>query len=482
MLLASLCLLSGLLAGCRPSADQLGPASEGPPADPRANEPLRLAVIDDLPLATAIQREWQAQAEGSLTVQQVGLDEDIALAAREAEVIIFPMCELGELIEAGWLRPFPTGLAPDAAHESAGVADYDWDDVFPLLRREELRWGPLIYGVPFGSPQLVLHYRQDLLREWGLAVPETWSQYQLLLQQLHQQIAVTTPDQAPRPYATVEPLGPRWAARSLLARAAAYVRHRSQYSTLFHFGTMQPLINQPPFVRALQEMTQAVAYQPAEALQISPFETPQLLLDGQVVLAVGWPSAARQGQDADGESREVGFAELPGSEAVYRLSEAAWQQRGPDETVHVPTLGLDGRMGAVTRSCRRVQQAGQLLLWLTAREQSTRVASQSVHTTLFRQSQLPQPRHWVEPQLIASADQYASVLAASQHRPSWLTMLRIPGQADYLAALDQAVRSALEGKTTPQEALDQVAEAWTRMTQQRDIDRQRTAYLRDLGL
>ena len=122
------------------------------------------------------------------------------------------------------------------------------------------------------------------------------------------------------------------------------------------------------------------------------------------------------------------------------------------------------------------------MLWLTARQQSTRVASHGIHTTLFRQSHLSEPQLWVEPQLTASADRYASALWASQSRPCWLTMLRIPGQADYVAELDQAVRSALRGMMAPQEALDQVAAAWTRITQQRDVDRQRKANLQNLGL
>ena len=61
-------------------------------------------------------------------------------------------------------------------------------------------------------------------------------------------------------------------------------------------------------------------------------------------------------------------------------------------------------------------------------------------------------------------------------------MLRLPGQADYLNVLDQAVRDAVQGKLAPQDALDQVATAWTQITQQRDLETQRQANLQSLGL
>ncbi len=476
-------LLAFLLTGCRPAAEVASPAAatEGSHPAVRVEEPLQLLVIDDTPLSAAIEREWKSQGQGPLQVQNLSAGEDLTAAVRRSDAIIFPPCALGDLIQAKAVRPFPAALLPSPAATSDTLADYRWDDLLPLLRREELRWGKSIHGVPFGSPQLVLLYRQDVVRQWNLTVPATWSQYQSLLDQLRGRMAETAASTTTL-QPTVEPLGPGWAARSLLARAAAYARHPNQYSTLFHFATMKPLINQPPFVRALQELVVAAKYQPREALQMSPAEATQQLLAGQTLMAIGWPSAAGTAMNRNAEPREIGFAELPGSTDVYHLAEATWQQRAANEPVHVPTLGLDGRMGAVTWSSRHATRAGQLLLWLTASDQGPRISSRSTHTTLFRQSYLDQPQLWVEPILATSAPQYAAVLAASQSRPSWLMMLRLPGQADYLAALDQAVRDAAQGKIAAQDALDQVATTWSQITQQRNIETQRQANLQSLGL
>ena len=249
------------------------------------------------------------------------------------DILIFPGCRLGELVEADLLRPWPPALAPGAEATVTEVAEYRWDDLLPLLRREELRWDQKIYGVSFGSPQLVLQYRRDLFDQWGLEVPTTWTQYQALLPQLQQRITDDIEAKEAAMYATVEPLEAGWAARSLLARSAAYARYRSQYSTLFHFGSMEPLINRPPFVRALQQLVEAIPFQPPDALQLSPKGTTRLLREGKAAMAIGWPSAAQLPYEPGTETPAVAFAELPGSTEVYHLKDEQWRTRGKPTTL-----------------------------------------------------------------------------------------------------------------------------------------------------
>ena len=55
-------------------------------------------------------------------------------------------------------------------------------------------------------------------------------------------------------FGTLEPLAPGWAGNVLLARAAAYAKHRDYYSTLFDKDSLEPRIATEPFVRALTEL------------------------------------------------------------------------------------------------------------------------------------------------------------------------------------------------------------------------------------
>ena len=109
-------------------------------------------------------------------------------------------------------------------------------------------------------------------------------------------------------------------------------------------------------------------------------------------------------------------------------------------------------MAAVT-ACQRPEAVFQLLLWLSG-EQSARVCPASPATTLFRHSHLKSPQEWTDKSLSpAAAAQYAAVTQKTLDRADCLLALRLPGRAEYLAALDEAVHRAVRGKTSPAEAL-----------------------------
>ena len=66
----------------------------------------------------------------------------------------------------------------------------------------------------------------------------------------------------------------------LLARAAAYAKHRDQYSALFNVETMEPLVAGPPFVHALEELVAAAKLGPADPLGYDPAAARAGLLEG----------------------------------------------------------------------------------------------------------------------------------------------------------------------------------------------------------
>ncbi|MGW8258068.1 MAG: hypothetical protein ACWGMZ_11320, partial [Thermoguttaceae bacterium] len=65
-------------------------------------------------------------------------------------------------------------------------------------------------------------------------------------------------------------LGPPWAGQVLLARAAPYLKHRDNYSSLFRIDTMAPLIDSEPMIRALKELVAASKHASGECLDCDP--------------------------------------------------------------------------------------------------------------------------------------------------------------------------------------------------------------------
>ena len=67
-------------------------------------------------------------------------------------------------------------------------------------------------------------------------------------------------------------------------------------------------------------------------------------------------------------------------------------------------------------------------------------------------------------------------------RQQYLIAPRIPGEAEYMAALDVATRDAVRGYKLPADALSIAVEKWRDVTKKFGVDAQKAAYQRSLGL
>jgi len=459
-------LLCVAIAGCNTESNVEPPESHDPPT------PIQVLVIEDEPLADAIRREWQAQSQDPISVRSLNAVPTAATAFRQTDVILFPTRYLGQFVEHKQIMPLPESVT---SRQTTAASSYDWDDILPLNRREEMRWAGTLYAVSFGSPRFLVIYRSDLLEQWKLSPPRTWAEYQTTIQAIRNNIS----EGSELKFATAEPLAENWAARTFLARAAAYARHPNQYSTLFDFASMEPLINTAPYVRALRELQEAHSAMNPYSILMAPHHVAESVFTGEAVMGIAWPSPS---DITTPQNAAIGFARLPGSEQVFRNSENRWETK-PEEQRHVPLLALDGRLGAISRSAGNLEAAANLLLWLTSKDQSARISTHGYHTTLFRESQRQDPAPWVPAELTAAAQQYANVVEEEQDSSQWLMMPRIPGQDRYLKILDDAVRTTVLGnQQDPQQNLDHVAVVWNGITKELGVENQKKAYARDLGI
>jgi multiple sugar transport system substrate-binding protein len=273
-----------------------------------------------------------------------------------------------------------------------------------------------------------------------------------------------------------------------LARAAPYAKHRDNYSTLFNIQTMEPLVAGPPFVQALEELVAAAKLGPGDPLRYDPLEARAAFWRGECGMALTWPTAAVDGNKKASQSQAgveipVGFAELPGSRRVFNQGMSAWDTRAEDDATQVPLLAVSGRLGVVSAKSANIDAAFQLLHWLSDSQMSPSISATSPATTLFRQSNLKMPGKWVEKPVSAlAAVQYADVTEATMRHEQWLGALRMPGRAEYLAALDDAVAKAVRGEKSAMDALLQADKKWREITERLGVDRQRAAYRHSFGL
>src|SRR5262245_6785720 len=294
-----LCSVSALLlAGC--------PNNSSPPpvAKNGAETPLTLLVIDNPQLGEAIARAWRADTEEELKVQGLTPAQVEKAGRLPGDAVVFPTGLLGQFAEAGLILPLDETALEDP--------DFDHRDVFTPLRMGEMRWGNRTMAVTLGSPRLLLAFRTDIFEKLTLKPPADWTEYQATLERLadRAQLGDLAPAADQPWHAALEPLAEGWAGQVLLARAAAYALHRDQVSPLFKFGSLEPLITEPPYRRALEELAAAVKAGGFGEMQLSPTQALDELLAGHAAMALCWPAPTAAKTDSQAK---IGFALLPGS-------------------------------------------------------------------------------------------------------------------------------------------------------------------------
>lgn len=480
------------IAGCTPSneADQPLDGESAAAGSPLAGASVKLVVVADHSLAEAVRLlrgEWQGSTGAKLEIEEQTVEELLEQEKLSADAVIYPAEYLGELVERDWLIPVPSATLNDPV--------LAWQEIFEADRSRIAAWGTEAYGMPFGSPVLTCCYRADLLQQLNRKPPETWAEYQELVELLsnRDKLGDAAPPAERTWFAAAEPLADGWAGLTLLARAAPYAKHHNHYSTLFDMESMEPLIAGPPFVRALDELAAAAKHGAKAPLDFGPQQVRQALAAGECALALTWPAPLRsQEQDAadkaeaegnNSEPLELGFCELPGAPEVYNVGSKSWDKRRAETGPRVPLLGVAGRLGSISKASAVSEAAAQLLAWLSGPKWGQRVCTASPAVTLYRESHLAAPSEWMgfrveEP----AALEYAESIEQALSREESLTTPRIPGSRRYLAALDEAAQKVVSGQASSQEALDAAADAWRKITAELGVESQRTAYHRDLGL
>ncbi len=460
-----------LLSGC-PNTSSTGPKN----GTAKTIGPLTLLVIDDPDLGKAIARQWRAHMEEELKVVDLAAAEAAKAGRLPGDAVVFASGMLGQFAEKGLILP----LEDDALEDP----DFDYRDVFAPLRLQEMRWGNRTVAVTLGSPRLLLAYRSDIFEEFELALPADWDEYQNLVEKLaDRQLLGELAPPADQPWhATVEPLAEGWAGQLLLARAASYALHRDQVSPLFKFDSMEPLIAEPAYRRALEELIAAAKRGGFAATPLTPDEAWRELREGRAAMALAWPTASPAAEaKSDAAKVKIGFTLLPGSPVAYNFATKSWDRRAMDDPSRVPLLSISGRLAAVTSSSSDPARAEGFVVWLAGREASGQIAAHCRATTLYRLSQAASPGRWTAALPPDSARQYADALLQTMELPRSFPGVRLPGRTEYLQALDHAVAQAASGKKSPEEALAEAALAWRSLTEKLGVKEQQRANARSLG-
>src|SRR5262245_31581732 len=470
-----------VLAGC-PAA----PVKDNPPTSlPFTGQEIRIGVPAEQGFRTAWDgplHEWAAQTGAACTLTELAPEApNAAFAALSGDdrqtLAIFPLEKAGELIGAANLAAIPPALLGD---DENGV---QWRDLFTGLTAKYAARKETVLFVPLSCPVLICYYRKDLLNKAGLNPPQTWEEYQQLLDKLGTWAPGLT---------AVEPWGESFRATMFLARAVSLAQHPGHYSLFFDIETGTPLIDGPPFVRALEYSRAAVAKMPPDVLSYQPLDCRNAILEGRAALGIALevatidvtshePAADHTPQRPEGI--QIGFVRLPGSRETYNPTRHIWESLADKGVQQVTLCGFAGlAIGASSQNTPLQTEAAWNALARVRGRDFTSGFPPGI-TGLCRESQLANSADTVGPGLEGpEAEAYATAVAGSLRDLRLVAELPVAGRLEFRKALSTAVGVVLSGSQPPDQALQQAGREWREIVDKLGAARIRDNYRLSLGL
>ncbi len=442
-------LIVASLTGCDPAARPVTsqPGANGTAGQPADSVSLKLLVLNDEQFADDVGRHWNAEDRGLLTVENASIESlqagDWQLSP-DIDLVVFPLGIESRLIDAGQLV-----AVPDFVLQSPGFAR---SGLLTHYRSRLVAWQGQYWSLPLGSVPFLLLHHSGLKLDVGSG-PLTWAAVD--------QAVKSSGEGEDNARQIVYPDAGNWLAWSLLARAVPLFRSSAEPGGLFVPETMEPLIDSPPFVRALEEM--AATAMPLGDSPRTPADAFQMVASGAAAAGLGWPDADFQNENVSGDA--IAIQRLPGAEPYYSRRESGWQTRLPEDSRQYDLIHVEGRAVAVTSASLHAGEAFELAAWLSGGQSATRLSARSAATGPFRTAQLDDPTVWTGTSLpTEQAANWSSAIRQCHASGMPFIFPGVQAPDEHLAALAAAVRQTLDGRASAQASLAQAAEEWRSIT------------------
>lgn len=438
-------------------------------------------------IASALQmagREWREKTCGTVNVVEFPWSElypKIVTALTSGEDTFD-----GITFAPAWSPDFTPYLSemPEAMRQGP-----IWEDIAPVYRDRLMVWDGRVLSQTMDGDVHTYTYRIDLFEDpaeqaafkeaygYDLAVPRTWQEY-LDIAEFFQR-----PDQGLWGTAEAFRRGGQqfW---FFFSHAAAYTNHPDHPGSMFFDPeTMDAQINNPGWVRGLEEYIRASQLAPPNALNFSFGEVNAAVAGGQVAQSIGWGDTGVIAADP-AQSRiagNVGSAILPGSSEIWNYKTEQWDSY--PEIVYSPFMAFGGWQAAVPAASRNQEAAWDFIAFLTSPEVSGNAAvTGGTGVNPYRASHTSDLGLWAALFSEREAREYLGAQADSVSAPNVALDMRLPGYFSYTEVVEIELSKALAGQVSPQQALDTVAEEWNRLTEEFGRDYQLAAYRAAMGL
>jgi multiple sugar transport system substrate-binding protein len=376
----------------------------------------------------------------------------------------------------------------------------DFDDYVNYLKPPVGTWAGKIHRVTIDSDCHTINYRTDvfsdpdLAKQWadwkdqaGLATwgqPKTWQQVQQVTKFLKGKKV-----KGKEVYGFLDQPKP-WGGFQFYftgSRATAYAKYPGEKNWLFD-ENMKPLVNNPAWVRAIQDVVDALPSEPGDQINADPNTTAfQQFVTGTGSLLEWWGDIGTFARTSDTATigEVLNFDILPGSDDVYNFRTQKWEKlaSGPNHAPNMAYLGWGIYvMKSVDADPKRQKAAWSAAAHLGGKDLSMWTAAYPSGFQPYRKSHTN-----LDLWALAGYDKkyigsYMDSQSTSYNHPNSAIEPRIPGIFQYYSIAEDELQKTFAGKQTAQQGADNVAAAWEKLTDKLGRENQIKYYRISMGL
>ncbi len=424
-----------------------------------------------------------AQADYNARLQQ----------AIATETVDFDIIEMGAPFEGDVCGKGLASEMPDWVEQQIQMDDY-----VHYLKAPVGTWDGKTYRISIDGDCHNFNYRTDYFSDPGLAkawkaeghkgkweVPKTWQKVQEVTKFLGGKKF-----QGMDAYGYLDP-AKGWGGFGfyfLGSRATAYAKHPDDKAWLFDADTMKPRVNNPAWVRAIQDVIDALPYEPPNQLNADPGTTGfQQFMAGTGSMLSWWGDIGSNVKTSDSSvvGDVTGFSILPGSDDVYNSKTGKWDvlPSGPNFAPNMAYIGWGVYvMARVDGNSKKHKAAWSAAAHIGGKDISLWTAAYPSGFQPYRRSHF-NISEWVaagyDKPFITS---YLNSQSDSYNHPNAAIEPRIPGIFQYYSTAEDELAGIYAGKYSAQEGADRIAAAWEKLTDQIGRKKQIELYRASLGL
>ena len=409
------------------------------------------------------------------------IDESIVQGSTEFDIYVVIAMWNGTLLGNNLIEPIPEAIKQQI----------DWNDVLPIYRDTVLSWGGVAYGLPYDGDCINLYYRKDIFEDldnqtrfaekygYALTPPQTWKAFKDVAE-FFNGWDWDKDGKIEHGFAGLRVQGDI-SMLQFFATAAAYAKHPDDKAYYFDPETMKPRINNPSFLRALEEYINITRFGPEGMVSFAGHDVRDNFVSGEVAMALDWADMGVHAVDSPVSivKDKVGYAQIPAATQVYNAQTKQWEER------ENAVASISGNwMFLVNKNSKHKDLAFAFAAHMTSAEVTKPLtATSGIAINPSRYSHFQDPSSWNKSGFSTeSAKAYLDTITTSLANPNVQYDITIAGAARYYQVADKYVYQALIGAMKPKEALDNIAKEWDAITDEIGREKQIASYKAALNL